>query len=105
LFRDHTESDPAALVSDFLVLMGNMIGRQPHALHEDTRHGCAFNVAQVGKTARGRKGTALQRVLSQCRLVDPDWAERCLASGLSSGEGILWAIRDPIVKRVPIKKQ
>jgi len=32
-------------------------------------------------------------------LVEGDWVEQCCVSGLSSGEGLIWAIRDPVVDR------
>jgi hypothetical protein len=38
------------------------------------------------------------------RDVDPRWPKR-LASGLSSGEGLIWAVRNPIEKQSAIKKQ
>ena len=33
---------------------------------------------------------------------DPEW-ERCIASGLSSGEGLIWQVRDQIVKMEAVK--
>jgi hypothetical protein len=35
--------------------------------------------------------------------VDPDWAMKRVQSGLSSGEGLAWAVRDPIEKSEPVK--
>ncbi len=32
-------------------------------------------------------------------LVDPEWAERCIGSGIASGEGLIHAVRDPLVIR------
>jgi hypothetical protein len=29
-------------------------------------------------------------------VADPEWSQNCVRGGISSGEGILWAIRDPI---------
>jgi hypothetical protein len=34
----------------------------------------------------------VQRIFAE---VDPDWAERRIVSGLSSGEGLIWSVRDP----------
>jgi hypothetical protein len=33
----------------------------------------------------------VQRIFAE---VDPDWAERRIVSGLSSGEGLIWSVRD-----------
>ena len=38
------------------------------------------------------------------RDVDLEWVGRCHRSGLSSGEGLIWAVRDPIEKQQPIKQ-
>src|SRR5262249_17500414 len=51
----------------------------------------------------GRKGTAEGQVRVRMRAVDEGWATDRVQSGLSSGEGLIWAVRDPIEKREPIK--
>src|SRR5262249_50135893 len=50
----------------------------------------------VGATAGGRKGASWGRVSSLLEHVDPQWAARCVRSGLCTGEGLVWHIRDPI---------
>jgi len=42
---------------------------------------------------------------SCCETVDPDWAQDRVASGLSSGEGLIWAVRNEVRKRVPVKSK
>src|SRR5262249_60837842 len=37
--------------------------------------------------------------------VEPQWASDWVLSGLSSGEGLTWAVRDPIQKRERIKER
>src|SRR5262249_52220382 len=39
------------------------------------------------------------------RSVDEYWEAGCTQSGLSSGEGLIWAVRDPIEKREPVKEK
>ena len=56
----------------------------------------------VGETAKGRKGSSLGYVLKIFQKIDESW-NRCLQSGLSSGEGLIWAVRDEIVKTEPIR--
>ncbi|MBK6426816.1 MAG: DUF3987 domain-containing protein [Blastocatellia bacterium] len=36
-------------------------------------------------------------------LADPDWVEAHLTNGLSSGEGLLWAVRDPVTAKHPVR--
>jgi hypothetical protein len=92
----HTESDPVALLLQYLVSFGNAIGRQPYYLVEGTEHYAILYALLAGTTAKARKGTSAQRIRPVFRIVDPDWANNNVASGISSGEGILHAIRDPI---------
>jgi hypothetical protein len=69
------------------------------------QHGHDFNGQNrtrkvlVGKSSRGRKGTAEGRVRQLMQYVDEDWVRDRKQSGLSSGEGLIWAARDPI-KRI-----
>ena len=97
-----TESDPAAILFQFLAMFGNLIGRTGHWVIEDTPHYCNLFVAIVGDTAKGRKGTSLDRVRNLFKGVDDDWTKR-IQSGLSSGEGLIWFVRDQIIEAVQIK--
>jgi hypothetical protein len=38
-------------------------------------------------------------------MVDPDWASQCIHGGLSSGEGLIWHVRDAIFKEEPIREK
>jgi hypothetical protein len=91
----HTEADPAAVLVHFLVGFGNLIGREPHFRVGGTEHHTNLFACFVGATAAGRKGTAWGEVLRLLRLADPEWAQDRIAGGLSSGEGVIWAVRDP----------
>ena len=39
------------------------------------------------------------------KIIEPAWISGCLRSGASSGEGIIWAVRDPITKNEPVKEK
>ena len=93
-----TESDPVAILMHFLTYFGSCAGLEPHFLVEDTQHGLNEFVGIVGATSKARKGTADKRVRRLFRLVDDDWAKARIKSGLSSGEGLIWAVRDPMYK-------
>ena len=58
----------------------------------------------VGETSKARKGTAWAHVRRLFKRADEQWAQDCIANGLSSGEGVIWAVRDPITKDVKNKK-
>jgi len=53
----------------------------------------------VGETSKARKGTSLGYIKQILGSVDPEWEENRIQSGLSSGEGLIWAVRDPITKK------
>ncbi len=100
LIGPHSEADPVALLIQVLVVFGNLIGRTAYYQVEASRHyGNEFAIL-VGPTARARKGTSLDRVMETAASVDRDWYDRCRHTGLSSGEGLIWAVRDSIEKRV-----
>lgn len=101
----HTEADPAAILIQALVAFGSVIGRNPHFTVENTRHGCNLNAVLVGNTSKGRKGTSWQQTANLLKSCDDDWYKACIAAGLSSGEGLIWAVRDPIEKKIPIKEK
>jgi len=96
LIGPETEADDAALLFSFLVTMGSIIGRGPYYQVGGDRHYTnLFNVI-VGETAKARKGMSWGEVRRFAELVDEDWCKQRVAGGLSSGEGLIHAVRDPI---------
>jgi hypothetical protein len=104
LVAPHTEADEAALLFQFLATAGSALGRKAYYLVEQDRHYANINVAIVGNTAKGRKGTSYGRVAYIMRKVDLAWNER-IVSGLSSGEGLIWAVRDPIMRKEAMREK
>ena len=94
----NTESDPAGLLIMLLAVLGNVMGRGAHFRVEEDLHYCKIWPVLVGETAKGRKGTALNRIRRLMQSVDPDWYESCIVTGLSSGEGVMERLRDPVVE-------
>ena len=92
-----TESDPMALLIQLLVCVSSVIGHLPHFMVEATRHALNLYSVVVGRTAKGRKGTAYDHVHRLIAEIDETWATSCVVGGLSSGEGVIWAVRDPTV--------
>ncbi len=100
----HTEADPVALLVQFLVFFGNSAGRSSFFRVEADSHTTNVNAILVGETASGRKGTSLSQTRRPFERCDQGWAEKCIQSGLSSGEGLVWWVRDPIERKDPIKE-
>jgi hypothetical protein len=97
LIDAETESDPVAVLAQVLVFFGNVIGRRAHFVVESEKHFAKLFIVLVGPSAKGRKGTSLSRVLYLFRLADQDWAKaRVTKAGLSSGEGLIHHVRDPV---------
>jgi hypothetical protein len=88
LVEPQTESDPAALLCNFLVGSGVLFGREAFAVADGRRHYAVENLLVAGQTGAGRKGTATERTLEVLEQADPEFRGRVL-SGLSSGEGLI----------------
>jgi hypothetical protein len=101
----HSEADPVAILLQLLTASGSVIGRSPNFTAEADRHGLNEFVVLVGNTSKGRKGAAWGHVRWLFALVDPRWADQRIQSGLSSGEGLIWSVRDPIERRDPVKEK
>jgi hypothetical protein len=102
LLEPHSEADPAALQSQLLVACGNAVGRTAHFYADGRQHFCNEFLLLVGRTASSRKGGSWGRVNNLMAFVDPTWAAERVQSGLASGEGLIWHIRDPITG--PLKR-
>lgn len=99
-----SEADPIALLVQFLAAFGSCIGRSAHFTAEQTQHFMNIFAVIVGQTSKARKGSSwshVQRVFEACDLT---WGTNCVKGGLSSGEGVIWNVRDPIYKKEPIKE-
>jgi len=90
----HTESDPVAILIQTLAAFGNVIGPKPHFKVEADYHPMRINAVIVGDTAKGRKGTSEGIVTRLFEVVDEEWAQDQIRSGLSSGEGLIYHVRD-----------
>jgi hypothetical protein len=103
LVRPHSEADEAALIAQFVAGVGNLMGRYPYFEAQGTRHHLNMNVGLVGVTAGGRKGSSWDQVMLPLRSVDEYWARHCVVSGLSSGEGLIYRVRDSVEGKKPIR--
>ncbi|MCA1679409.1 MAG: DUF3987 domain-containing protein [Actinobacteria bacterium] len=90
----HTEADPVAILSQLLVAYGAAVGRGAWFRVEATRHHPNEFLVLVGESARARKGSSWDHVRRLVAGADPALTARIL-TGLSSGEGLIWSVRDP----------
>ncbi len=90
----YTEADPIGVLAHILAGFGNLIGPVPHFRVEFDHHSLRINPVLVGQTSKGRKGQSWSTPRYMLSEVDPTWKD-CITSGLSSGEGLIYAVRDP----------
>jgi len=89
-----TEADPVAILAQLLVAFGAAVGRGAYFQVEATRHHPQEFLLLVGESSTSRKGTSWDHARRLIATADATLAERIL-TGLSSGEGLVWAVRDP----------
>jgi hypothetical protein len=96
----HTESDSVALLLQTLTYFGNVIGRSAYYQVEADRHHGNIFVTLVGDTAKARKGTSGSRIralFEEVSWITKDlWINDRVKGGLSSGEGLIYAVRDAV---------
>jgi hypothetical protein len=92
----HSEADPNGMLIQFLAAFGSAVGVSPHYQIEGDKHRAKLFVVTSGATSKGRKGTALGRIRQLMAIADPDWERDNIQSGLSSGEGVIFHVRDSL---------
>lgn len=100
----HTEADSMAIQAQLLIASGCAIGHGPYFRVGATKHYANLAACLVGRTSKGRKGSALDFVVLLMNEVDCPWTGTCMTSGLSSGEGLIHAVRDQLTKKEQVKK-
>jgi hypothetical protein len=95
LIEPHTEADPAAILVASLVAFGNACGHDPYFGVEADRHRTNLFAVCVGESGHGRKGVSLGRALA---LFPEEFLKNNISQGLSSGEGVIFAVRDETTK-------
>lgn len=103
LIEPESEAHPAALLSQFLVAFGNMVGKGPYFPVGSTKHHTNFYLAIVGDTSSGRKGTAWDNIRAIFERVDPLWVKNCRKSGFGSGEAVISVVSDSAETESPSK--
>jgi hypothetical protein len=92
----HTEADPVAILSSLLAAFGNAIGRGAFFRVGADVHHLKLNIGLVGDTSKGRKGMSWGYAREFMHASDEHWTEERVLHGLSSGEGLIYAVRDRV---------
>lgn len=100
-----SEADPVALLAQLLAGFGSEVGRSAYFQVEGDRHFTNEFFVLVGSTSRGRKGTSWGRIKPLLAGADAEWADERVQTGLSSGEGVVWSVRDAISKSERVKER
>ncbi len=102
---NYTEADPCAVLLHLLAGFGNAVGPGPHARVGADLHPARLNVLLTGTTARGRKGTAWGVPRALLERTDAPWTTARVRSGLSTGEGLIFHVRDAREEQQPVKER
>ncbi len=105
MIEPHTESDPVALLVSFLAEYGAMLNRGPHLVLDGSYHPLLFWPVIVGQSSKSRKGTAGKRIETLMRSAEESWVRGECKGTLSSGEGLAYAVRDPVYEQIPVKEK
>jgi Protein of unknown function (DUF3987) len=92
----HTEADPVAVLASLLAAFGNAIGRGAFFRVGADIHHLKLNIGLVGDTSKGRKGMSWGHIRELMNAADRCWTEERVLHGLSSGEGLIYAVRDRV---------
>lgn len=99
----HTEADPAAILLHLITGVGMLAGRGPVVRVPGGEHHARHFVCIVGETSNARKGTAAGHAKEILREVAEGFDALTL-SGLSTGEGLIAAVCDPVTEHVVTRK-
>src|SRR6266568_512346 len=89
-----TEADKVGIYACLLSMAGMQAGPKPHITIGDRRHPLLIWPLLAGRTGSGRKGDAMASALNIMTYAFPiDFDDR-IVTGLSTGEGLIWHIRD-----------
>ncbi|MCG8529601.1 MAG: DUF3987 domain-containing protein [Desulfovibrionales bacterium] len=91
---EYSEADPVAVLMTFLSRFGVEIGRSPFIVAGERQHP-RVNAVLVGQSSKARKGTSTLPVRELFKLPKDRWNVAQVSPGpLSSGEGLIFAVRD-----------
>lgn len=93
---EHSEADQAAILTTLLCRFAAEVGAGAYVNVGDARHWCRTNAVIVGASSKSRKGTSVKPV--ERLFHDIPSGVRCTPGPLSSGEGLIYAVRDEVTE-------
>lgn len=93
---DHSEADPAAVLITLLSRFAAELGVGPFVNVGDAKHHARINSVIVGASSKARKGTSAKPVDRLFSYIQA--GARCSPGPLSSGEGLIYAVRDEVME-------
>lgn len=103
LIAPRSEADPAVLLIRLLSACGCIVDRGPHIDIDGIDHPARLWPVIVGCTGSGRKGQSWGSIRRLLKLADSKFCNEQVASGLTTGQGLVHAVRDPL-RGIPPKK-
>ena len=103
--EDQTKADPFGILTQALVAAGNIIGPRPFMRVGADLHRTNLFAVNVGKTSHARKTMSKNVALAPFKGIDQEWETDCIKNGVSTGEGIVNAVRDPTGSERPIDRR
>ena len=100
MIEPETEADPVGLLGTLLAMAGNALGRHAYGQVGITSHYPNIFVCILGDTSHGRKGTGAdicKHLMSTGEPTPLRWGSKNIKGGISTGEGIIWNVRDAFV--------
>ncbi|WP_421903405.1 bifunctional DNA primase/polymerase [Maridesulfovibrio sp.] len=95
---EKSEADPIAVLATFLCRFGVEVGQSPHMFAGEKQYS-RINAVLVGQSSKARKGTSSIPIRELFAFNEKEWVSAQTSQGpLSSGEGLIHAIRDPELK-------
>lgn len=92
----YTEADKTALLVNYLVTFGNIIDRSAYWEAPGDKHFCNLFAMLVGDSGTGGKGSSWGLIRNIFAEIDSDYIYERTTGGLSTGEGVIDAIKDDI---------
>lgn len=99
-----SEADPAAIMLHTLTGLGVLVGPGVRAMAGDAPHPAKLFGIVVGESSISRKGSSHRPVERTLALADPDFIGTRMLEGLSSGEGLIYQVRDEVIRQEKVGK-
>jgi len=90
----YTEADKVTLLAHMLAEYSCIIGRHSYIKLDGDDTFILFWPVVVGNTSKSRKGSGAKRIRRIYQRLDPNWTRGKHSGSLSSGEGLIYAVRD-----------